>query len=100
MGIVRPVMVDFPFAWVFFIVFILCTSFTVLNLFIGIIVSAMQSEHEDTANKDRERLMERQEQIIVELGGSGAPWKNVIDAGKIIFLLRSIEINQRYYYES
>jgi hypothetical protein len=28
----------------------------------------MQSEHEDTANKDRERLMERQEQIIVELG--------------------------------
>jgi hypothetical protein len=26
------------------------------------------SVHEDTANKDRERLMERQEQIIVELG--------------------------------
>jgi voltage-gated sodium channel len=60
-------MVDFPFAWVSFIVFILCTSFTVLNLFIGIIVSAMQSEHEDSANKDRELLMARQEHIIREL---------------------------------
>ncbi len=67
MGIVRPVMESFPLAWVFFIVFILCTSFTVLNLFIGIIVSAMQSEHEDSANEDRVRLLERQEAIIQEL---------------------------------
>jgi len=67
MGIVRPVMVDFPFAWVFFIIFILCTSFTVLNLFIDIIVSAIQSEHEDSANKDHEQLMARQEPIIREL---------------------------------
>jgi voltage-gated sodium channel len=42
MGIVRPVMVQFPFAWIFFVIFILITSFAVLNLFIGIIVDAMQ----------------------------------------------------------
>jgi voltage-gated sodium channel len=45
MGIVRPVMETYPLAWVFFVSFILITSFTVLNLFIGIIVDAMQSQH-------------------------------------------------------
>jgi voltage-gated sodium channel len=44
MGIVRPVMEAFPFAWAFFLPFILITSFAVLNLFIGIIVDAMQTQ--------------------------------------------------------
>ena len=43
MGIVRPVMRVFPYAWLFFVPFILITSFAVLNLFIGIIVDAMQT---------------------------------------------------------
>jgi voltage-gated sodium channel len=43
MGIVRPVMELHPFAWAFFIPFILLATFTMLNLFIGVIVSAMQS---------------------------------------------------------
>ncbi len=43
MGIVRPVMEVFPHAWVFFVPFILVTSFAVLNLFIGIIVDAVQA---------------------------------------------------------
>lgn len=48
MGIVRPVMDVFPFAWIFFVTFILITSFAVLNLFIGIIVDAMQKlDHEE-----------------------------------------------------
>lgn len=46
MGIVRPVMEVYPLAWVFFVPFIILTSFTVLNLFIGIIVDAMQTQHE------------------------------------------------------
>lgn len=45
MGIVRPVMVEYPYAWVFFIPFILITTFAILNLLIGIIVDAMQSMH-------------------------------------------------------
>ena len=45
MGIVRPVMELFPWAWTFFVPFILVTSFAVLNLFIGIIVDAMQSQN-------------------------------------------------------
>jgi voltage-gated sodium channel len=43
MGIVRPVMEVYPYAWAFFIPFILIATFTMLNLFIGIIVNAMQS---------------------------------------------------------
>jgi voltage-gated sodium channel len=46
MGIARPVMVDFPYAWAFFVPFILVATFTMLNLFIAIIVNAMQSYHE------------------------------------------------------
>jgi len=51
MGIVRPVMEVYPLAWAFFVPFILITSFAVLNLFIAIIVNAMQSQH-DTENKE------------------------------------------------
>ncbi len=43
MGISRPVMEEFPYAWMFFIPFILIATFTFLNLFIAIIVNAMQS---------------------------------------------------------
>ncbi len=43
MGIVRPLMQVYPYAWMFFIPFILLATFTMLNLFIGVIVSAMQS---------------------------------------------------------
>ncbi|MCY4277256.1 MAG: ion transporter [Gammaproteobacteria bacterium] len=48
MGIVRPVMELYPYAWLFFVVFILLSSFTVLNLFIAIIVNAVNyvSSHE------------------------------------------------------
>ena len=43
MGIVRPVMEVHPQAWVFFVPFIVVTSFTVLNLFIALIVNSMQT---------------------------------------------------------
>ncbi len=42
MGIVRPVMTVYPWAWAFFVPFIVVATFTILNLFIGIIVSTMQ----------------------------------------------------------
>jgi voltage-gated sodium channel len=67
MGIVRPVMEVYPLAWLFFIPFIVCTTFTVLNLFIGIIVSAMQAEHEAEATAERTALQQDQELILGEL---------------------------------
>lgn len=67
MGIVRPVMEVFPYAWMFFIPFIMCTTFTVLNLFIGIIVSAMQSEHEETETEERNAMHTDQATMIAEV---------------------------------
>ena len=53
MGIVRPVMDSFSWAWAFFVPFILVTSFAVLNLFIGIIVDAMQTQNSQTKINDQ-----------------------------------------------
>lgn len=44
--VVKPAMEHHPYAWVFFITFILVSSFTVFNLFIGVVVNAMQAEHD------------------------------------------------------
>ncbi|ADZ71687.1 ion transporter [Polymorphum gilvum] len=67
MGIVRPVMEVHPYAWLFFVPFILCTAFTVLNLFIGIIVSAMQEEHEHIAEADRQAIHDETGIILEEV---------------------------------
>ena len=47
MGIVRPVMEVYPWAWAVFVTFITLSSFTVLNLFIAIIIDSMQTIHAD-----------------------------------------------------
>ena len=57
MGIVRPVMEQFPYAWAFFVPFILATSFIVLNLFIGIIVTAMEQESNEEEVHEREEIL-------------------------------------------
>ena len=56
MGIVRPTMVLFPWAWVFFVPFIVLTSFAVLNLFIAIIVNAMQSQHSAEVEEEQRAM--------------------------------------------
>jgi voltage-gated sodium channel len=43
--VTRPVMAVYPYAWIFFIGFILVATFTMLNLFIAVIVNAIQAEH-------------------------------------------------------
>jgi len=45
MGIVRPIMDVYPLAWIFFVTFILISTFTMLNLFIAVIVDAMQGQN-------------------------------------------------------
>lgn len=58
MGIVRPVMDEFPYAWAFFVPFIIITAFSVLNLFIGLLVNTMQSAVEAEEHKQFEVLRE------------------------------------------
>ncbi|MEM6309527.1 MAG: ion transporter [Pseudomonadota bacterium] len=72
MGIVRPVMEVFPYAWMFFLPFILVTTFAVVNLLVGLIVNSMQDAHqeEDREQTDnyRDEVLRRLEQIESRLG--------------------------------
>ena len=63
MGIARPVIEQHPFAWTFFVLFILITSFTMLNLFIAVIIDATQSEAntETTQHVDDQHTQTRDE---------------------------------------
>ncbi|WP_210093143.1 ion transporter [Ruegeria sp. HKCCSP346] len=67
MGIVRPVMEVYPYAWVFFVPFIMVTTFAVVNLLVGLIVNSMQDAHhaEDEVKTDayRDEVLERLESI-------------------------------------
>ena len=77
MGIVRPVMEIYPFAWAFFIPFIFIVTFVMINLIVAIIVDAMSiltkteeehiieevASHESSINNEIKEL--RQE--IIEL---------------------------------
>ena len=77
MGIVRPVMEQYPGAWVFFVPFIVVTTFTVLNLFIALIVNSMQSlqaeankslrEEASMAHDERVLLLQRIDLLAEEL---------------------------------
>lgn len=49
MGIVRPVMEVYPYAWAFFVPFIMVTTFAVVNLLVGLIVNSMQDAHQEEA---------------------------------------------------
>ncbi|WP_377509747.1 ion transporter [Octadecabacter sp. R77987] len=63
MGIVRPVMETYPYAWAFFVPFIMMTTFAVVNLLVGLIVNSMQDAHheDDVARTDtyRDEVLER-----------------------------------------
>lgn len=51
MGIVRPVMEIYPQAWLFFVPFILTTTFAVVNLLVGLIVNSMHDAHNEEAGE-------------------------------------------------
>lgn len=67
MGIVRPVMEVYPYAWMFFVPFILIATFTVLNLFIAVVVGAMQSQHEAEQAKIESSASDERHDILMEL---------------------------------
>lgn len=73
MGIVRPVMEVHPWAWAFFVPFIMMTTFAVVNLLVGLIVNSMQDAHhaEDAVKTDayRDEVLERLRAIEARLEG-------------------------------
>jgi voltage-gated sodium channel len=71
MGIVRPVMETYPYAWMFFVPFIMVTTFAVVNLLVGLIVNSMQDAHNQEADQKtdeyREEVLKRLEAIEARL---------------------------------
>ncbi|MBX2854543.1 MAG: ion transporter [Rhodobacteraceae bacterium] len=54
-SIARSFMAEYAWAWLFFLVFVVVTAFAVLNLFIGIIVDAMQDDREEALQDLRDK---------------------------------------------
>jgi voltage-gated sodium channel len=67
MGISRPVMEQYPYAWAFFVPFILIATFTMLNLFIAIIVNTMQTftDQEHALERAEDKKAEQAEQQLM-----------------------------------
>lgn len=68
MGIVRPVMEVYPYAWMLFVPYIMFVTFAVLNLFIGIVVDAMQQQNESTAEAVIEVTQSEYHHLLQEIG--------------------------------
>ena len=67
MGISRPVMDVYPYAWVFFLIFILLVTFIMINLFIGIIVDAIFTIKEEEKAKNCDENEVTLESLQVEV---------------------------------
>ena len=74
MGIVRPIMEIYPWAWIVFVIFLIVSSFTVLNLFIAIIIDSIQTLNNNDKQKDigdlgfyKDVLTSQQEQSLALL---------------------------------
>jgi voltage-gated sodium channel len=71
MGIVRPVLEVYPYAWAFFVPFIMVTTFAVVNLIVGLVVNSMQDAHSEESNaatdKYRDEVLERLRKIEEKL---------------------------------
>lgn len=70
MGIVRPVMREYPYAWLFFVPFIIFATYTVMNLFIGVLVSAISQVQEEKQGLTAEQEAEKRSmdmEILAEL---------------------------------
>ncbi len=66
-GVARPMMEAYPLIWVYFVPFILISSFMVLNLFIAIIVTATQSIHHDEEAEQHQALLDELRRISERL---------------------------------
>ena len=72
--VVKSMLPKFPYAWVFFVTFIVTTTFMVLNLFIGVVVNAMQKEHEKEQQEldaERDIVQEEAAPILREVRSLG-----------------------------
>jgi voltage-gated sodium channel len=81
--IATPTMAHFPWSWAFFVLFIVITTFAVLNLFIGIIVDAMNILHEEDVAEDRARIHDADLMILQDIQKELRELRQVVEELKI-----------------
>lgn len=67
MGIVRPVMEVYPLAWLFFVPFIAITTFTMLNLFVAVVVNALQSDYQSHQEEAQAEAHNERIELLAEM---------------------------------
>ena len=72
--VARSVMQAYPLAWIFFVLYLVVSTFTMLNLFIAVVVNAMQAEHDraleaepDSPSAEQAALREEIRSLRIEL---------------------------------
>jgi voltage-gated sodium channel len=65
--IVKPVLKNHPYAMLFFMPFILFSAFVVLNLFIGVVVGAMQDEANDDREETDKAILSVDQEMLQEI---------------------------------
>ncbi len=82
------VLESFPYAWAFFIPFILVATFTMLNLFIAIIVNAMQSYNEQEQQSTVTALEQTRDHIETDMHAELLALRGEIRELKTLLLAR------------
>jgi voltage-gated sodium channel len=81
-GVARPIMEKMPQAWIFFLLFIMISTFVVVNMFIAVIVDSLNNLEKDTTKiKNEERSIH---QDVSALRQQVADQKNDLDELKAL----------------
>jgi voltage-gated sodium channel len=70
-GIARPILEEMPYAWIFFVPFILIATYTTLNIFIAIVVNTMNELHMEEIREEEDKLKvieeEKHRHLVIQL---------------------------------
>lgn len=99
--IARGVMAQSPYAWIFFVVYLLIATFMVLNLFIAVVVNAMQSQITQDIKGEAEahtlliidevRAMRREIEALRRRSNRGFSWMGTDGPGVVLADDRELE---------
>lgn len=67
MGISRPIMEVFPMAWIYFVPFVLLSSFIVMNVVVGIVVNSISEVTTEKIDSDEDEAKDDKSEIVAEL---------------------------------
>lgn len=79
MGIARPVMKVFPWAWMYFVPFVMISSYIVLNVVVGVVVNATSDLSDDDDVADMKNKMKTKKVTNAELLQQITELKNHIE---------------------